>query len=166
MKKHQTWEFTCKTCGAHELIVRRTWTTLAGPESQTWQDWGPLNPDHHWKFEFKEMVDQDENDEAERGDFDEFAVDDSDSDPENYEIIEPESDPDSDEFYVNCAGCDREIEFGWKNPDRGGGIFPVECSDFIAGEVWPEPRYSETWQNKYRLPAGAHRLVTPGANHG
>lgn len=69
MKKHQTWEFTCKTCGAHELIVRRTWTTLAGPESQTWQEWGPLNPDHHWKFEFKEMVDQDENDEAERGGF-------------------------------------------------------------------------------------------------
>jgi hypothetical protein len=152
MTKRQPWEFTCKTCGAHELSVRRTWITLAGPESETWQEWGPLKRDHRWTFEFKEMVGQEEKDEIERGDFDEFAEDDSDSGPENYETFEPESDPESDEFYVNCAGCDREIEFGWEKPNRGGGIFPVECSDFIAGEIWPEPRYSERWLQKHMLP--------------
>ena len=154
MAKHQPWEFTCKTCGAHELSVRHIWTTLAGPESETWQEWGALKPDHRWKFEFKEMVEQDENDEIERGDFAELAEEDSDSEPENYETFEPESDPEGDEFYVNCAGCDREIEFGWSQPERGACIFPVECSDFVPGKYWPEPRYAEAWQQKHLLPSG------------
>ena len=140
MNKHQSWEFTCKTCGAHELSVTHVWTILAGLESETWQEWGALKPDHHWSFKFKEMVEEVESDEVERGDLDEFAEDDSDSEPEEYETLESERDSESDEFYVNCAGCDREIEFGWQKPNRAGGIFPVECSDFTPGEIWPEPR--------------------------
>jgi hypothetical protein len=153
MKEHQPWEFTCKTCGGHTLSVIHVWTILAGPESENWREWGPLGKDHHWRFDFKEKIEIDENDdnEVELGDFGEFAVDDSDSEPEEYEMFEPESDPESDEFYVNCAGCDREIEFGWSQPDRGGQIFPVECSDFNPGEIWPEPRYLESWQQKHWL---------------
>jgi hypothetical protein len=153
MNDNHSWEFTCKTCGAHSLTVTHVWSILAGPEGEKWQEWGPLEPDHLWHFEFKEKIedDPDDEDEVERGDFGEFAEDDSDSEAEAYETHEPEGDPQADEFYVNCTGCDREIEFGWTQPERGGRIFPVECSDFAAGEYWPEPRYWETWQQKHWL---------------
>jgi hypothetical protein len=158
MNGQQPWEFTCKTCGGHALTVAHIWTILAGPDTERWQEWGPLEADHHWRFDFKEKIEnkKDEEDEieVERGDFGEFAEDDSDSEPEEYEVFEEEADPESDEFFVNCAGCDREIEFGWAQPDRGGGIFPVECSDFIPGKFWPEPRYLDSWQQKGWLRTG------------
>jgi hypothetical protein len=53
MKDHQHWEFTCKTCGNHTLTVTRIYTILAGPASETWQEWGPLEADHHWHYEFR-----------------------------------------------------------------------------------------------------------------
>jgi hypothetical protein len=156
MSDNQPWEFTCKTCGGHRLTVMHTWTILAGPDSERWQEWGPLEADHLWHFDNKEKIEteNDEDDEAERGDFGEYAEDDSSSRPEEYEVFEPENDPESDEFYVNCAGCDREIEFGWSQPNRGGLIFPAECSDFIPGEIWPEPRYFDSWQRKHWLRMG------------
>jgi hypothetical protein len=152
MNEQHPWKFTCKTCGGHNLTVTHAWSILAGPDGERWQEWGPLKPDHRWRFDFKEKIEEDADDEVERGDFGEFAEDDSDSEPEEYETFDPKNDPDSNEFYVNCAGCDEEIEFGWSQPDRGGLIFPVECSDFIPGEVWPEPRYLNSWQQKYWLP--------------
>jgi hypothetical protein len=154
MIDHQPWEFTCKTCGGNNLTVTRIWTILAGPDSESWQEWGPLDADHLWRFEFKEKIEQNEDDEVERGDFGEYAEDDSASEPEEYETFEPESDPESDEFFVNCSNCDREIEFGWSQPNRGGRIFPVECSDFIPGEIWPEPRYLDSWKQKHWLRTG------------
>ena len=155
MKDHQQWEFTCKTCGGHQLTVYRIWKILAGPDSETWQEWGPLEADHLWHFEFQEKIEKDDDDEVQRGDFGEYAEDDSASEPEAFEVFEPESDPEGDEFYVNCAGCDREIEFSWSQPNRGGRIFPAECSDFVPGETWPEPRYLEAWQQKHWLRTGA-----------
>ena len=155
MNDHQSWEFTCKECGGHKLTVTRVWTILAGPDSESWQEWGPLEADHHWHFEFKERIEEVNPDDAvERGDYGEYAENDSASEPEEYEIFEPESNTESDEFYVNCADCDREIEFGWSQPNRGGLIFPVECSDFIPGEIWPEPRYLDSWQQKHWLRTG------------
>lgn len=155
MKIFQPWAFTCETCGSRNLIVTRVWTILAGPDSERWQEWGPLENDHLWRFDFKEKItekgdddDSDVGDEVERGDFGEFAEDDSDSEPEEFEILEQESDPESDEFFVNCANCDREVEFGWSEPNRGGRIYPAECSDFVPGETWPEPRYLESWRQK------------------
>jgi hypothetical protein len=73
---------------------------------------------------------------------------------EEYEIFEPANNPGNDKFYVNCADCDREIEFGWSQPNRGGRIFPVECSDFLPGEIWPEPRYLDSWHQKHWLRTG------------
>jgi hypothetical protein len=154
MNRSQTWQFTCKTCGGHDLSVTRIWTILAGPNSERWQEWGPLEADHHWHYEFKERVEENPNDKDERGDFGEYQEDDSASEPEEYEVFEPENNPESDEFYVNCANCDREIEFGWTQPDRGGLIVPVECSDFVPGESWPEPRYRASWQQKHWLRTG------------
>jgi hypothetical protein len=49
------------------------------------------------------------------------------------------------EFYVRCAQCGREIEFGWSQPDRGGEIWPVDSRDFEPQKIWPEPRFSENW---------------------
>jgi len=154
MSENNLPKFTCKKCGGHELIVTHIWSILAGPDSESWQEWGPLKADHHWHYDFKEKIEKEEDNEAERGDFGEFAEDDSDSEPEGHEVFERDDDPESDEFYVNCAGCDREIEFGWSQPDRGGRIFPVECSDFIPGEYWPEARYLDSWRQKHLLRAG------------
>lgn len=154
MNDHRPWEFTCQSCGSHNLTVTHVWNILAGPQSESWQEWGALDADHSWHFDFKEKIETEEEDEeaeVERGDFGEFAEDDSDSEPEEYETYEPEGDPQGDEFYVNCASCDREIEFGWSQPERGGRIYPVECSDFVPGEYWPEPRYWEAWQQKHWL---------------
>lgn len=148
MNNDQPWEFTCTTCGAHKLTVYRVWKILAGPESETWQEWGALEADHTWVFKFKEKVENDEDDEDERWDFGEYTKDNSSSKPEEYEIFEPRDNPGNDKFYVNCAGCDREIEFGWSRFNRGGGIYPVECSDFIPRKFWPEPRYLDSWQKK------------------
>jgi hypothetical protein len=150
MNGSSPWAFTCKTCGSRNLTVTRVWKILAGPDSETWQEWGPLEADHHWIFKFKERIEKekDNDDEVEPWDFAEYTKDDSSSKPEEYEIYESEDDPGSDQFYVNCAGCDQEIEFGWSQANRGGGIFPVECSDFIPGKYWPELRYLDSWQQK------------------
>ena len=145
MNHHQTWDFTCKTCGSHKLTVTRFWNILAGLDSGSWQEWGPLDIDHHWHFKFKEKIKKekyrDRDDEVERWDFAEYTKDNSSSTPEEYEIFEPESNPGNDEFYVNCANCDREIEFGWSQDNRGGRICPAVCSDFIPGKIWMKPRY-------------------------
>ena len=147
-------KFTCKKCGSHELIVTHLWSILAGPDSESWQEWGPLEADHRWHYDFKEQIEKEEDDEVERGDFGEFAEDDSDSEPEEYEMLERDDDPESDEFYVNCAGCDREIEFGWSQPDRDGRIFPVDCSDFVPLQIWPDPKYVDVWQQRGWLRTG------------
>ena len=155
MNDIQPWEFTCKTCGGHKLNVTRVWKILAGPDSEIWQEWGSLKANHFWHFEFKEKIEKekdrdrdDEDDQVERWDYDAYTKDNSSSKPEEYEIYESEDNPGNDQFYVNCAGCDREIEFGWSQSNRGGGIFPVECSDFIPGKYWPEFRYLDSWQQK------------------
>jgi hypothetical protein len=116
---------------------------------KTGRNGGPLEADHHWHYDFKEKIGiTDDDTQVERGDFGEFIEGDSDSEPEEYEIINQESDLESDEYYVNCAACDCEIEFGWAEIDRGGDIFPAECSDFIPEKYWPEPRYVNSWQQK------------------
>ena len=58
MNDYQPWEFTCKTCGGHSINVFRMWTVLAGPDSESWQEWGPLEADHRWHYEFKERMEE------------------------------------------------------------------------------------------------------------
>jgi hypothetical protein len=53
-----------------------------------------------------------------------------------------------EEYVVKCGGCGREIEFGWSHPERGGRVWPAECSDFNPWTCWPEPRYVESWRAK------------------
>ena len=148
MNEHQPWEFTCKTCGGHKLYVYRVWEILDGPESECWQEWGLLEADHHWHFRIKEKIKKAEKEDSDRWDFAKYTKDMSSPKPEDYENHEPRTNPRNDRFYVNCASCDREIEFGWAQSNRGGGIFPVECSDFVPGRFWPEPRYLDSWHQK------------------
>jgi hypothetical protein len=148
MNKNGMPKYTCKKCGGHELIVTHIWNIDAGTESESWREWGPLKDDHHWQFEFKEKIEENPDDEVQRGDFGEFEEDDSDSEPEEYETNEPETNRESDEFYINCGNCDREIEFAWSQPDRRGLILPVEFSDFDHLESWPDPKYVDVWQQR------------------
>jgi len=90
MNDYQDWKFTCKTCGAHKLTITRAWHILASPESERWQEWGPLEANHLWHFEFKEKIEKDEENEVNRSDyrrdFGEYAQDTSISILEDYEI--------------------------------------------------------------------------------
>lgn len=140
MSDDKSWIFTCKTCGGHKLTVTRFWSILAGQNLESWQEWGPLEADHHWHYAFQEKVQEDPKDESERAELGMFLVDDPVSEPEELEILGMESDPDIDEYYVNCENCDRKIEFAWSQPNHGGQIFPVECSDSIPAEYWPESK--------------------------
>lgn len=153
MNDHQSWQFVCKTCGGHDLTVTHVWNILAGPESEAWQEWGPLQADHLWRYDFKVKIEKEahENEQVKRGDFGMFDDDDFDSEAVYYEMIEPESDRERHEFFVNCANCDREIEFGWSPPIGAGGIFPVECSDFSPIGLAPNARHWDSWQQKHWL---------------
>ena len=146
--------FTCKECGGHSLIVTHIWNILAGVNSERWQEWGPLKDNHHWHYEFKEKVEDKPDEEVQAGDFSDFAEDDSESEPEEFEVFEAETDREEDEFFLNCESCDREVEFGWEQPDRRGLIFPVEFSDFIPSASWPDPKYLANWQQR-----GWNRIV-------
>jgi hypothetical protein len=148
LNDNDVYKFTCKECGDHMLLVTHVWSVLAGDNSERWQEWGPLKDNHHWKYEGKEKIEENRDDEVQRGDFSEFEEDESTSEPEDYEIHKPETDRESDEYFVNCGYCDHEIEFGWSEPDRRGLILPVEFSDFIPSESWPDPKYLNFWQQK------------------
>src|SRR5512133_2951244 len=94
-------KFNCFECGEHQLVVTHLWNVEAGTNSESWREWGPLKDDHHWEFQYKEKVepneDADEKGEVQAGTLGEFREDDSDSEPEDYEIIEPKTSRDSDE---------------------------------------------------------------------
>jgi hypothetical protein len=154
MTDNDVFKFTCTSCGGHKLTVTHVWNILAGNDSESWREWGPLKDNHHWQYEFKEKIEENADDEVQRGDFGEFEEDDSASEPEEYEIYEVETSRESDEFFVNCENCDREIEFGWSEPDRRGLILPVEFSDFNPLESWPDPKYVDAWQQRGWLRRG------------
>ncbi len=153
MNEIDTPKFTCKRCGHHELIVTHIWNIQAGIASERWQEWGPLKDNHHWQYQFKEKIEENEDDEVQRGDFGDFEEDDSTSEPEEFEIYEAETNRESDDYFVRCGNCDREIEFGWSQPDRRGLILPIEFSDFVPLESWPDPKYVEVWKDRHWLQA-------------
>ncbi len=152
MHYYQPWDFTCKTCGEHRLTVSRVWHTLAGHKIERWQESGPLKANHLWSFKIREKIekeiDPNKEDEVKRWDFGDDTKNNSSSKSDEKKLSEHGSYPIGDKFYVNCAGCDREIEFGWSQPNRGGGIYPIECSDFIPEKVWPDPKYMNVWQQR------------------
>ena len=149
------YQYTCKECGGHNLVVTHTWTIQAGANSERWQEWGPLQADHHWRYEFRELIEDDIENEVQRGDFGDFEEDDFASEPEEYEIYETGDRRREDEYSVNCETCDREVEFGWSVPDRQGLIWPVEETDFSPAASWPDPKYMDLWQERQWVRTGA-----------
>jgi len=162
----EAWSFKCKECGSVELYVEYEYATtdaivetlpctcdqeceFAAQRTRyvttTYLDKMPLDEDHR-------MGDVEESEEVEvveeEGDYEVQCSEclENAEEEEWYTEVEPLGfDEDSAEFYVRCAGCDREIDFGWSHPERGGRIWPAECSDFNPWKSWPEPRYYEIW---------------------
>jgi len=162
--------FTCKDCESHDLYVEKlhsvtthlteTLSCKCGAADDgiaterrshvvtAYVSWGPLDEEH--RCEFDEGCEVEDGGEQEEDEYEVFCnkclenAQDGDWETEQ----EDENDEDSYEFYVKCSGCDREIEFGWSHPDRGGRIWPSECSDFNPWMSWPEPRYVEKWKQK------------------
>lgn len=60
------------------------------------------------------------------------------------------------EFYVACANCGREIEFGWTYSGRDALIWPAECTDFDPRNCIPEPRYRDKWVRRGWLSSIKH----------
>jgi hypothetical protein len=65
---------------------------------------------------------------------------------------------------INCGNCDREIEFGWSQRERGGLILPVVFSDFDPLESWPDLKFVGAWRKNGWLRTNpsfnAHRVVS------
>jgi hypothetical protein len=148
MNNNSVSKFTCKECGCHNLVVTHVWSIQAGPNLERWQEWGPLRENHHWQFEYKEKIEEITDYNEQKGELSKFETRESASGPQEHEIYEKDTNRGSDEFFVNCGNCDREIEFGWSQPDRRGLIFPVEFLDFDRSESWPDPKYLDFWQQK------------------
>ena len=162
--------FTCKDCGAHDLIVTHRYrrvdyctSTLpcdcgenpdglaARKESQFTTDieeWGILDNEHRWDYEECEESDEKEEEILEEEILCGECL-------EHYRLSDwvnidanAEDDESSHDYYVTCYGCKREIEFGWSHPGYGGRIWPAECSGFHPWLSWPDPKYEEAWEKK------------------
>ncbi|OGU62087.1 MAG: hypothetical protein A2V66_07995 [Ignavibacteria bacterium RBG_13_36_8] len=138
--------FTCKDrCGSHDLYVEHYYTIWQGTQWSTCVERGSLNIDNTDEHRTEEWEDPEKIDSGHEDDAD---AENAGEDNGNEETEEAEIDEDSSKFYVRCEGCNREIEFGWSHPDRGGRIWPAECTDFNPWKCWPEPRYIDTWKKK------------------
>ncbi|MGB3478357.1 MAG: hypothetical protein WBB67_04270 [bacterium] len=131
--------FTCKDCGSHDLYVEYYYTVWQGAYWTAYVKTGLLNLESTDEHRIEDWNEPEEID---------SAKEDTDKFDENEENEEAEVDEDSEEFYLRCNGCNKEIEFGWSHPDRGGRIWPSECIDFNPWLCWPEPRYREKWAKK------------------
>jgi hypothetical protein len=149
MNDVHTEKFTCLCCGGHRLIVTHVWTIQVGASRETWQEWGPLDERHHWHNDSKGSAEEENiEDDPQSGSVGDSAEDDPAEEYKEYEIHQTETCWESDEFFVNCANCDREVEFGWSKPDRRGLIMPVEFVDFVPAINWPDPKYVNVWQQR------------------
>lgn len=161
--------FTCKDCGGHNLNVRaygRAKMTVSETQDcdcgygdgglsfeRTYDLHTPfeelymLDEEGHFNKKLDEDIDSSEKDDEETNIYCHDCYD-----PEE-ELTYDEGDPNShkkeyEEYFVECADCQREIEFGWSHSNRGGRIWPAERKDFSPWRCWPEPRYIEEWRKK------------------
>jgi len=167
--------YTCSACGSHDFTVVHEYTLTKSYVSEIPCDCGGSEDGiastilSHVTTAFEARGPLDEyhragEDETEEGEEIEREDDESDLScvsciAENAKDMtveeEGEVEVEDHEFHVRCADCDREIEFGWSHPDRGGRIWPVESSDFNPWKSWPEERYKDAWAAKGWLrPAG------------
>ncbi len=174
--------FTCKQCGGKELIVKEYYKVAKSlKETQKCKcgkskndlayqsnyilyipgvDLYKLSYDHRFEETVEEYQEGVEDEKPQIGDFrvsiycrycydplGEFEV--REIDPLDIEVGDVE-------FYVICARCGKEIEFGWTYSGRDSFIWPVECSDFDPQKCAPEPRYRDRWLKRGWLSSIKH----------
>lgn len=167
MYEDENLAFNCKDCGSEDLIVeieygiteefentlecscdedndfaaRRTYSVTT-----YYREINELEEDHHIGAVLEsEILDEDEQEESEFEVQCHNCLEEASESDWTIKTISSEIDEDSKEFYVRCRGCDREIEFGWSHPGRGGRIWPLESKEFNPWKCWPEPRYYDNW---------------------
>jgi hypothetical protein len=157
--------FTCKTCGGHELLVEHEYTLKElyshsmpcncgkgkWDLSATYSDWtmtrvirwGYLDDSHHWDFppDNVEELDQWTDDEESLAVYCPDCHQHIRDDPDVWPAKITNTREDDERWAMRCAGCRREIPFGWSHPSRVGRIWPVECDDYVEGLSWIEPRW-------------------------
>ncbi len=114
-------------------------------ERAFYQSVGTLHESHHYTLEETDKI---EKIATRNQEFDIFCPDCFNEASEGDLQVEArkESQEEDVAYYVRCAQCGREIEFGWSEPNRGGGlIWPVESVDFQPENIWPEPRFADLW---------------------
>ncbi len=161
--------FTCKDCGGHDLIVRihgKLFKTVTETQDCVcdngndiayelkYDEYTPfekvywLDEDHSFTEKLEEEYDTPEKDEEIENNIycedcykptDQCDI--NDGDPNLWEV-------EYEEYFVECNGCNREIEFGWSHIERREQIFPAECKDFDPWECYPDSRYHEEWRKK------------------
>ena len=159
--------YRCCFCGSNVLIVIHNYVLTESREqlldcvcddpppdgiaaertvhnSYACSEWGQLDDDHHWHFDERELT---ESLAAEEDNSNVF-YDKCTADSHDWCTTEENQESHDDEWEVTCGGCDREIEFGWSHPDRGGRIWTAEDCDFNPWKTWPEPRYRSGWEQK------------------
>ena len=168
--------FTCKDCGSRDLEFIRDYTIeqtfeqwlpcecgdtadgIAATHRNTvtvqYYDRGILIEDHRveWHDQWEEVEREHDRDGDETEVFCQACYEEYSCDEHAWRHEQPEEQEEpellDEEYTVRCEGCRREIEFGWSHPDRGGRIWPAECTDFNPWKNWPEPRYREAWAEK------------------
>ena len=161
-------DFKCSECGSEELIVVYDYEIRVcyrhylpcecengeevAAEIKTYSidaytQEGILQEDHRWDWEETEHLGDVDHGEEYSQVFCRNCLEDAGQVDWQVEE-EDEREIEDEEFYVRCGGCDREVEFGWSHPDRGGRIWPAESKDFNPWKCWPEPRYLESWEKK------------------
>lgn len=169
--------FTCSDCGEHIQVVERVSTILhwretvvpchcegggriAGLFMDVWAqkqiERGVLDNSHRWQVTETEAM---EDEPPGNGTF-MLTCPRCYCDPHNYHKDENgigildtvdygvQSRTSEIEYFVRCAGCLRELEFGWSHPGRIGPVWPCENGDFDPCDVWPEPRYAQAWKER------------------
>ena len=169
--------YTCKKCGCHEFDVvhqfteGRVYTQSVECDCEQSEDGIAMERQfetltlHEIRYELQDdhrigpaVDDQEEIDSSQEDPSQEEEIEYQVHCPDCLEAaqetdIETEEDLDKNEqlddaFWVRCRNCDREIEFGWSHPDRGGRVWTCEDVDFNPWKSWPEPRYRKSWLEK------------------
>jgi hypothetical protein len=160
--------FTCKSCHAHELRVINEYTrykyyertrecTCEESDSEygivqevavefACTSTGLLNEGH--RVDWDDEIEEDEVQTEVRDEQIQCGTCRGESSEWQSEYQRSENDDEQSEYYVRCAGCDREIEFGYSHPNQGGRIWPAECPDFKSWLTIPDHKYVESWKAK------------------
>ena len=130
-------------CGEHDVAAVHTYSTRTSSERR-----GRLGDDH--EREWEEHEDGELSAQSDGGCVVSCQTCYEGADEYAWEISthSDQTEVEDEEFFVRCGGCQRELEFGWSHPERGGRIWPADCTDFNPWKCWPEPRFVDSWREK------------------